>query len=230
MTATVQSVERALGLLLAFENEPTQSAAELARATGLTRPTTYRLLHTLQELGFVHNANGSFTLTPRVLRLSAGFVTGQGIGRQAAAVVEKLAASTEEHSAVAILDGTDVVCIATANAPGSRYLAVAVQVGQRLPAIETSMGRVLLAHADGPAATLLSARDRREILESGFATADGLIESGVRSIAAPVRDHRGQVIAAVAIAVSAHTAPIEKLERDLLPALRVAADELSDLT
>jgi IclR family transcriptional regulator, pca regulon regulatory protein len=230
VTATVQSVERALGLLLAFEHKPVQSAAELAQATGLTRPTTYRLLHTLQELGFVHNANGQFTLTPRVLRLSTGFVAGQGIGRHATAVLEKLAARTGEHCAVGILDGDEVVSIATANAPGSRYLAVAIQVGQRLPAIHTSMGRVLLAHTTTPTASLLSDQERRAIRETGHATADGLVEAGVRSIGVPVRDHEDQVIAAVAIAVSAHAVPIDALERDLLPELRAAADELSGLS
>lgn len=230
MTATVQSVERALSLLLAFEDSPVQSAAELAQRTGLTRPTTYRLLHTLQVLGFVRNSNGTFEVTPQVLRLAAGFVAGRGIARHAATVVERLASITGEHSAVGVLDGADVVSIATANAPSSRYLAVAVQVGQRLPAVETSMGRVLLAHSTNGRDKELPPAERRRIVEQGYATADGLIESGVRSIAAPIRDHLGNVIAAIAIAVNAHIVGLHTLENDLLPALRDAAADLSTVT
>jgi IclR family pca regulon transcriptional regulator len=226
----VQSVERALGLLLAFEHSPSQTAAELARNTGLTRPTTYRLLHTLQELGFVRNTGGCFEVTPQVMRLSAGFVARQGIARHASRVVESLAAATGEHTAVAVLDGDEVVTIAAANARSSRYLAVAVQVGQRLPAKETSLGRVLLAHTSTPAAAQLDAADRDQIVGAGYATADGILESGLRSIGVPIRNHREEVIAAMSIATSAHSRSLEALETEILPRLLEAAAELSNAT
>ena len=72
---TVQSVERAFAILETFdEDHPTRSAAEIAELAGLARPTTYRMLQTLQQLGYVRNIGGRFEVTPRVLRLGAGYL------------------------------------------------------------------------------------------------------------------------------------------------------------
>ena len=75
MGATVQSVERAFSILETFdEQHPTRTAADIAAASGLARPTTYRMLQTLRRLGYVRNVNGQFEVTPRVLRLGAGYL------------------------------------------------------------------------------------------------------------------------------------------------------------
>ena len=75
MANTVQSVERAFAVLEAFdEDHPSRSAAEIASIAGLARPTTYRLLQTLQQLGYVRSAHGRYEVTPRVLRLGAGYL------------------------------------------------------------------------------------------------------------------------------------------------------------
>jgi IclR family pca regulon transcriptional regulator len=193
MGETVQSVERAFAILEAFdEGHPSRTAAEIAETAGLARPTTYRMLQTLRQLGYVRHVGGRFELTPRVLRLGAG-----------------------------MLDGDDVITLAASSSPHSRLLAVAVQPGQRLPAERTSLGRVLLAHHRER-----SVDDAADIRSRGYALVDGQLETGLRSLGVPIRDHDGVVVAALAVAVNAARVTIEQLETDFLPALRATAESI----
>jgi IclR family pca regulon transcriptional regulator len=99
-----------------------------------------------------------------------------------------------------------------------------VQVGQRLPADTTSLGRVLTAYLPGADdAEAIGARD------NGYVLTDGLLETGLRSIGVPVRDHAGDVIASIAVAVNAVRVSNEHLVEHCLPHLRTAADHLSTL-
>jgi IclR family pca regulon transcriptional regulator len=229
----VQSVERAFRILLAFdEGRGSLSAGEIAATTGLARPTTYRLLQTLHHLGFVRHVDGRFELTPYVLRLSSGYLGSNGLARRAQPVLDRLTETVGEHTSIAVLDGDEVVSLASSNSPRSRFLAVAVQVGQRLPADRSSLGRVLLAHAAdrSPDAEPPAVReDYDRIVAQGYAINDGLIEPGLRAIAAPVRDHAGNVVASVAIAVNASQVSLDEL-CGLYPALSAAARELTAMT
>ena len=149
--ATVQSVERAFSILETFdEQHPARTAADIAEAAGLARPTTYRMLQTLRRLGYVRNVNGRFEVTPRVLRLGAGYLGRESLAARAQPTLDAISEQLGEHIAIGVLDGDEVITLAAANSPQSRYLAVAVQVGQRLPAERTSLGRILLAHRPAP--------------------------------------------------------------------------------
>jgi DNA-binding IclR family transcriptional regulator len=109
---------------------------------------------------------------------------------------------------------------------------VAVQVGQRLPAERSSLGRVLLAHSADrdPAIEDPEVRaDYDQIVAQGYAINDGLIEAGLRAISAPVRDHSGNVVASVAIAVNASQVSLEQLCA-FYPELSAAARELTAMT
>ena len=116
MAATVQSVERAFQILLAFDEEHgSLTAAEIAAITDLARPTAYRLLQTLQQLGFVRNVRGRFELTPFVLRLSSGYLGSYGLAGRAQPVLDQLTEATGEHTSIVVLDGDDVVSVAASN-------------------------------------------------------------------------------------------------------------------
>jgi IclR family pca regulon transcriptional regulator len=129
-----------------------------------------------------------------------------------------------EHIAIGVLDGDEVITLAAANSPQSRYLAVAVQVGQRLPATRTSLGRVLLAHRSGA-----DDKDARQIRADGHVVTDGLLETGLRSLAVPIRDHTGEVVAALSVAVNAVRIPISQLEQDFLPVMNEGAGAIGAL-
>lgn len=225
MANTVQSVERAFAVLEAFDEEhPNRSAAEIAEVAGLARPTTYRLLQTLQQLGYVRSRHGRYEVTPRVLRLGAGYLGRRSMAAQAQPILDQLSEEVGEHVALGVLDGDYVITVAAASSPQSRYLSVAVQVGQRLPADTTSLGRVLLAHAasahDDPASAA--------IRSDGYIVTDGMLESGLRTIGVPVLDRRGAPVASMSIAVNAVRISIDDLISRCLPPLQRAADSLAD--
>jgi IclR family pca regulon transcriptional regulator len=232
MANTVQSVERAFAVLETFdEDNPSRTAAEIADTAGLARPTTYRLLQTLQQLGYVRSRHGRYEVTPRVLRLGAGYLGRRSMAAHAQPILEQLSAEVGEHVAIGVLDGNDVITVAAANSPQSRFLSVAVQVGQRLPAEATSLGRILLAYL--PSAS--SDPDARTIREDGFVVTDGLLESGLRAVGVPILDRRGNAVASMSIAVNAVRISVDDLIERCLPPLRrsaaVLADQLtSDLT
>lgn len=226
MAETVQSVERAFAILEVFdEDHPSRTAADIAHVVGLARPTTYRMLQTLRRLGYVRNVGGRFEVTPRVLRLAAGYLGRESLAARAQPELDRLSERCGEHVAIGMLDGDDVITLAASSSPHSRLLAVAVQPGQRLPADRTSLGRVLLAHRDEA-----EIPDAVEIRARGYALVDGRLETGLRSIGVPIRDHDGAVIAALAVAVNAARITVDQLEVDFLPALRTTADAISALT
>lgn len=224
MTSTIQSVERAFSILECFdEGHASRTASQIAAETSLARPTTYRMLQTLEELGYVRNRSGRFEVTPKVLRLGAGF-RGRGLATTAQPVLDQLADELDEHVALATLTGDDVTAIAVSTSAGSRLLSVAVQVGQRLPAHGTSLGRVLLAQRPDAAGELLAVRD------AGYALVDGTLETGLRAVGVPVFDRSGTAVAAMAVAVNAGRVGLDELESRCLPSLLAASRTLTELT
>jgi IclR family transcriptional regulator, pca regulon regulatory protein len=225
MGETVQSVERAFAILEAFdEQHPSRTAAEIAGVVGLARPTTYRMLQTLRQLGYVRHVGGRFEVTPRVLRLGAGYLGRESLAARAQASLDRLSEQCGEHVAIGMLDGDDVITLAASSSPHSRLLSIAVQPGQRLPADRTSLGRVLLAARNDR-----SIDDAAEIRAQGYVLSDGLYETGLRSLGVPICDHRGDVVASLAVAVNAARVSVDQLRTEFLPALRSTAAAIGAL-
>jgi IclR family pca regulon transcriptional regulator len=122
------------------------SLSEVAGATGLARPTARRILITLEELGYVRSDDRTFALTPRVLELGMAYVHGQGLWELARPHMEALVGQTHESSSIAQLDGSDIVYVARVAVP--KIITFAVSIGTRFPALQTSLGKVLLAALD----------------------------------------------------------------------------------
>src|SRR5690606_835715 len=123
-----------------------------------------------------------------------------------------------EHIGIGVLDGDEVIALAASTSPQSRFLSIAVQVGQRLPAEQTSLGRILLAYrpgADDP--------ESHRIRTDGYVVTDGMLETGLRSLGVPIRDHTGDVVASMAVAVNAVRVSIEQMRTEFLPVLLDAA-------
>lgn len=225
MAETVQSVERAFAILETFdEAHPSRSASEIAAAAGLARPTTYRMLQTLRRLGYIRNVNGRFEVTPRVLRLGAGYLGRESMAARAQPSLDRLSEIVGEHVAMGVLDGDEVITVAASSSPHSRLLSIAIQPGQRLPAERSSMGLVLLAHRAGQPDA-----DQRRIIEQGWALTDGALETGLRALGVPIRDHTGTVIAALAVAVNAARVSLDELHVDFLPHLCATAALISSM-
>ncbi|WP_318203043.1 IclR family transcriptional regulator C-terminal domain-containing protein [Streptomyces sp. SCL15-4] len=221
----VESLARGLTVLTAFgEGRSALSLTDVARATGLSRATARRALLTHEHLGLVATAahdDRAFILTPRVLDLGFPPLSGTSLSRLAEPRLRALADRVGEAAALAVLtpDGTEVQY--TAGAGTSRVLTVRIPVGARLPAAATSLGRVLLADADGPLSPELA-----RIRTQGYALADEELESGLRSVAVPVRDRTGRAVAAVNVATHTARRTLEDCVRHLLPALHATADAI----
>jgi IclR family transcriptional regulator, pca regulon regulatory protein len=242
----VQSLARGLAVIRAFDaDHPELTLSDVARITGLTRAAARRFLHTLVELGYVRCHGRLFALRPRVLELGHGYLSGLGLTDVAMPPLEALVATAHESSSVSVLDGDEIVYVA--RVPTRRIMTVVISVGTRLPAYATSMGRVLLAGQgdewlDGYLASVqLAALTRRTITDparlrselmrvrqQGWAMVDEELEVGLRSIAAPIHDPRGKVIAAVNLSAPAQRGDIEMLRHELLPHLLAAARQIDE--
>lgn len=243
----VQSLERGLTVVRAFSAErPSMTLSEVARATDLTRAAARRFLLTLVDLGYVRTDGRLFSLTPRVLELGYAYVASAGLPDVAQPHLEDLSARVRESASVSVLEGDDVLYVA--RVATSRIMAVAITVGTRFPASATSMGRVLLAGRDDRALQTYLERvelrpltrftvtdtgelraELRRVRQQGYSIVDQELEEGLRSLAAPIRDAQGRVIAAANVSAHANRSSIEDVRRDLLPALlettaRIEAD------
>ncbi|MFF7937365.1 IclR family transcriptional regulator C-terminal domain-containing protein [Streptomyces sp. NPDC007940] len=233
----VRSLERGLAVIRAFDaDHPELTLSEVARSCGLTRAAARRFLLTLADLGYVRADGRAYRLTPRVLELGYSYLSSFSLAQIAEPHLEQLVENTRESSSLCVLDGDDIVYVA--RVPARRIMTAAITVGTRFPAHATSVGRVILAHLPEEEVetrlaraeltpltgrTIVSAELLRTELErvrrQGYALVDQELEEGLRSIAAPVRDRDGEVVAAVNIPVQAGRTTLAAVRRDLLPAL-----------
>jgi IclR family pca regulon transcriptional regulator len=233
----VQSLARGLSVIRAFDaTHSRRTLSDVARATDLTRATARRFLLTLVELGYVRTDGSSFWLTPRVLELGYSYLSSLSLPEIAGPHLEALAEKVRESASVSILDGDDVVYVA--RVPVSRIMTVSITIGTRFPAYATSMGRVLLAglsptefeayldrvrlsdltpHTVNSTDTLHTAVD--EARAQGFAIVDQELEAGLRSLAAPIHDATGAVVAAANISTQAARYSIDAIHETLVPAI-----------
>jgi IclR family transcriptional regulator, pca regulon regulatory protein len=237
----VQSLERGLAVIRAFNADHQKlSLSEVAATTGLSRAAARRFLHTLVRLGYMRTDGSKFSLRPKILELGYAYLSSLTLPEVAMPHLEELVAQVHESSSVCELDGEDVVYIA--RVPTKRIMTVTISVGTRFPAYATSMGRVLLAaqplswlDSYLSAVSLDSLTDhtitnpialRQEltrIAEQGWALVDQELEEGLRSLAVPVRDADGKVIAAVNISTHAGRRTLDAIVEGLLDPLRVTA-------
>lgn len=231
----VESLARGLTVLTAFgEDRAELTLTEVAQATGLARATARRALITYEHLGLVTpSGDRRFALTPRVLSLGFPPLSRTTLPALALPHLTALAARIHEPASLAILVGDDVQY--TARVATSRVMSVNIAVGTRLPAYATALGRVLLADAP-PREHELRALTPRTLTDpaalaaaletvrtQGYALVDEELEAGLRSIAVPVRDRTGRVVAALNTATHVTGRTVAEYVRDVLPELTVTA-------
>lgn len=241
----IEALARGLDVIRSFQPlRPVMSLTDVATATGLARPTARRILLTLAELGYVRSGEAGFALTPRVLELGVTYVQAMGLWDVARPHMERLSERTNESCSIAQLDGSDIVYVARVAVP--KIVSLAVSIGTRFPALQTSLGKVQLAALTSdevdrilaePTRSGLTARwqpDRderdaelREVRARGWALTDEQLTRGIRSVAAPLRDGSGTVIAGLNVNTHAAETPVERLISDHLPLLLQTAGEIS---
>ncbi|MBZ8178304.1 helix-turn-helix domain-containing protein [Corynebacterium poyangense] len=245
----VQSLIRGLAVIQTFGAErPRQTLTQVAEATGLARATARRFLHTLVQLGFAATDGHEFWLTPRILSLGTAYLSGLGLPALAQPRLEQLSRQLNESVSMAVLDNTDVVYVNRVAV--RRIMTVGITIGSRFPAYATSMGRVLLAdlsdkelkeHLDQVDITKIAPNTLtdsktimkriREVKNQGWCIVDQELEAGLRSLAAPVRNAEGRVVAAINTSTQTAVHDLATLHEKFLPALLETAHAISeDLT
>ncbi len=241
----VQSLARGLAVLRTFDSSsPSMTLTEVAKRAGLTRATARRLLLTFEALGYVSLDGKRFELTPRVLDLGYAYISSLQLPEIAQPYMEALSEAVNESVSAAVLDGHDIVYVA--RIPTKHVMSISLGLGSRLPAAVTSMGRVLLAALAPPeleaflataswtprtTRTIRFPDELRHVLgecrRAGFALLDEELEDNVRSVAAPLTDGRGRVVAALNVGTSAARVSLADLHERIVPELLATARAIS---
>src|SRR5262249_12724992 len=246
-----QRVARGLAILSAFRSgRPLLGVSELGRDIGLSRSTAHRYVATLAALGYLQQdpPTRKYRLGPRVLDLGFSAINSMDLRELAAPHLQALSDETGHTVNMAVLDGADIVYIERCRTArqGQREIDLNLHIGSRLPAYCTSLGKVLLANV--PPDELNAVLDRVELVQRGPNTltartrllaelqrvrADDLavtteeLAYGLRSIAAPVRNQAGDVVAAINLAAHRSMISLEALVAHLGPPLRRTAAEIA---
>jgi DNA-binding IclR family transcriptional regulator len=244
----VPALERGLRVLCEFSRENrTLSAPELARRFDLPRSTVFRLLTTLENMGFLERAEGGrdYRLGLAVLRLGFEYLASLELTQLGTPLLQRLCEEIRTPCNLVVRDGRSIVYVAKV-APPTPF-ASSVTVGTRLPAHATVLGRILLEDLSLPQLRALYPEDRLESFSPstpktvnelfdmvqadrtrGYVLGEGFFESNISSIAAPVRDHSGHIVAALGATIpSGH---IEETRIDeMVRRVRETADAISGL-
>ncbi len=247
-TYLVPGLERGLRILAEFSaREPVLGAPELSRRIGIPRTTTFRLLQTLEALGFIERANGDrqYRLSVAVLRLGFEYLSSLELTDFGTPLLERLRDATGLSTHLLIRDGRDVVFVAKAQTREPMFSSVKVHVGTRLPAHATVHGQVLMGdltlaelrtlypekqlerYTERTPATVADLHARiREFAQQGYAVSEASFETGISVVSAPVRDQSGRIVAALTATVP--RSDIGEAERaPLVAAVCAAAIDLS---
>jgi IclR family pca regulon transcriptional regulator len=244
---TIAGFAKGLRVIEAFDaGRPKLSITETAALTGLERATARRCLLTLVKGGYAEFDGKYFRLTPRLLRLGHAYLSSTPLPRLVQPYLEQLAQDTDESCSASILEGADIVYVARASQ--RRVMSIGLNVGSRLPAYCASMGRVLLAALpERERIRLLEATARPKLTErtltaipellqeiekvgrDGFAVNDEELEIGLRSIAVPLIDGAGRVVAAINVGAQASRVSVERMKDEFLPRMRRIQAELAPL-
>jgi DNA-binding IclR family transcriptional regulator len=245
----VPGLERGLRILAEFSPlEPVLSAADLARRLHIPRTTIFRLVQTLEALGFLERAQNDryYRLGIAVLRLGFEYLSSLELTDFGIPILERLRDATGFTSHIVVRDGRDIVFVAKAQSYEDGFGSVRVNVGTRLPAHATIHGRILLGDLDiaaladlYPETLLEQFTDRtprtvaelyelvRADLSRGYAVSESSFERDISVVTAPVRDDSGKIIAAATVTVPHSPEHGARIPDGLVGLVRAAANELS---
>ena len=246
-TDFIESLDRGLRVLELFGGgQQPMTLSDLAKAADLPRATARRILFTFERAGFVESDGKLFGLTPRVLVLASSYLASNHVVSVLQPALDKLSSEAQEISSMAILDGNDVVFIARASP--TRIFSAGIDVGYRLPAFCTSVGRVLLSRL--PDAELIAALDKMDLAPltpftvtdrklllkaiaadraQGYSLVDREAEPGFRSISVPVRRYDGVIVAAINMGAHVDRVSSAEMVESFLPRLREAAASVKSM-
>ncbi|SFI18128.1 IclR family transcriptional regulator domain-containing protein [Modicisalibacter xianhensis] len=234
----VTALASGLDVILAFDSDnPRMTLSEVAAKTGMNRARARRFLLTLHALGYVRKQNRQFELAPKALQLGYAYLSANNYRSVIQQHLEDITQTLGESSSLGVLDGNEVMYVARSSAP-HRLMAITLSIGTRLPAVATSMGRVLMAYlpedereallekTELKAYTEHTITDRQALREcladvrrQGYCIVDQELDSGLRSLAVPAFDANGKLLGAINISTNAARIDMQTLTDKFLPLL-----------
>ena len=238
----VSSIEKGLRVLKSFSsNRKKMTISEVAEQSDMTKAAARRYLLTFNALGYVDIDGRYFSITPKILTFSAMYLNSDSLADVATPYLSDLTSIIHESSSISQLQGDDIIYIA--RVPTQKIMTINLQIGARLPAWITSMGRVQMAYLNERLQNEMLDRvvfepktsktiktkialkkELEKIKNQGYALVDQEIEAGVISIAVPVFNRNNNVIAGLNIAGSPSVYNKQKLIEDVLPTLKNTAE------
>jgi IclR family pca regulon transcriptional regulator len=224
----ISSLEKGLRVLKTFsQNRRKMTISEVAEYSNMSKAASRRYLLTFNALGYINVEGRYFSLTAKILTFSAMYLNSDSLADVATPISQ--------------LQGDDIIYIA--RVPTKKIMSINLQVGARLPAWITSMGRVQMAYLDQKqqnemvdrvtfesktAKTIKTSialkEELKKVKSQGYALVDQEIEEGVISIAVPIFNRNNKVIAGLNIAGSPSVYNKKKLVKEILPALNNTAE------
>ncbi|MET7141931.1 IclR family transcriptional regulator [Xanthomonas sp. PPL139] len=241
LRSTVQSLAKGFRVLEAFSSEHEElSLSQIAALARLDPGTTFRMLNTLVELGYVHRVPESrrFRLTLKVLDLGFHAIARRDLRSVVRPLLRTLVSDVNEAASFAVLQGPDVLYIERVRA-GITRLGVDIRIGTTVPSTRTAIGLAMLAHlapaevarvtgVDVQAQTPEIATMRRTfdcIRRDRYVILDSMLTEGLRVLAVPVLDADDYPLGAISVAApSVRTSHAELLDTALQPTLLAAKD------
>ena len=248
LRSTVQSLAKGFRILEAFTaEEPEMTLSEVATRTGLDPGTTFRMLNTLVDLGYLDRVEGSrrFALTLKILDLGFHAIAHKDLRAIVRPVLRALVDDLSEAASFAILNGAEVLYIERVRA-GIARLGVDIRIGTTVPAHQSIIGHSILAFL--PPANLARLRtipprdtitamtaigwddigpSLAAIRRDGYALRDSTLSEGLRILAVPVRDPDGVAIGAISIAAPAGRVSADEFQSRALDRVRAATREIA---
>ena len=249
-TDFIEGMAKGMAVLESFDTERQRlNATQAAERAGLTRAAARRHLLTLAHLGYLETDGSHYWLSAKVLRFSGSYLASARLPRLLQPTLNRLAAQTRESLSAVVMDSDEVVIVArSVSSGGQRLMAYGLHLGARLPAHATSTGRVLLAAmpptefaswlkgralARFTPRTLVNQKSLRaavtKVRLEDFAVVSEEHELGVHALAVPLRNMKGQTVAALNVVTAPERLAPDVVRHDLLPLLLEAARELRPL-
>jgi IclR family pca regulon transcriptional regulator len=237
----IESLDRGLRVLQAFgiDRRP-MTLSDIAKACNLPRATARRILMTLQKSGYVVGDERLFSLTPHVLTLASAYLASNQLSSVMQPLMDEVSAKAREICSLAVLDGDDAVFVARASP--ARVFPSGIDVGYRLPAFCTSVGRVLLGRLSNEElaatidAAILKSQTPETIMDKslivaaiitdrskGYSMVDQEAEAGFRSVSVPIYRYDGGIIAAANIGAHVDRITTGEMIDRFLPLLKEMA-------
>ncbi len=243
----IAGLEKGLSLIQTFdEANSRQTATQAGLRCGLTRTASRRYLLTLLHLGYVATDGKLFWLTPRVMRLGQSYLESARLPRIVQPSLQRVAMGTQEISFVAVLDGDDIVYVARNGQ--NRSMNTSFALGARVPAHTTASGMLLMALQGADAVDVWLKKGRLRTFTSHTITdpdrlrqqmaniraqdwslSEQQLDLTYRGVAVPLRDHKGNTIAALSVSMPIQFESSQQAIDRVLPLLRETAQSLRQL-